>query len=50
MLKKKVGDYGVTIGDSVKVLEVAAPPTREAGEVVEDVDALLAKLKGKGAL
>merc|ERR1712055_613062 len=50
MAKKKVKDYGVTIGENLKVLEVAAPPTRDAGKVVADVDPLLAKLKGKGAL
>merc|ERR1711970_615094 len=50
MAKKKVKDYGVTIGENLKVLEVAAPPTRSAGEIVADVDTLLAKLKGKGAL
>jgi len=50
MAKKKVKDYGVTIGENLKVLEVAAPPTRSAGEIVENVDDLLAKLKAKGAL
>jgi len=50
LAKKKVKDYGITIGENLKVLEVAAPPTRESGEMVEDVDSLLAKLKAKGAL
>merc|ERR1711970_819453 len=48
--KKKLGDYGAEIKNGIEVLSVNSPPTREAGEIVADVDELLSKLKGKGAL
>jgi len=50
MAKKKLSDYGAEIKNGLEVLEVRAPVKRESGEMVESVDDLLAKLKGKGAL
>merc|ERR1711992_294558 len=50
LAKKKLADYGAEIKNGLEVLSVNAPPTREAGETVADVDELLSKLKGKGAL
>ena len=48
--KKKLKDYKVEPAQTLKVVSVTEPPTREAGIVVEDVDSLMANLKGKGAL
>lgn len=48
--KTKPADYGVELKDHFEVLSVTEPPTRSAGEVVADVDALLAALKSKGNL
>lgn len=50
MAKKKLADYGAEIKNGLEVLEVKSPATRESGEMVESVDDLLSKLKGKGAL
>jgi len=50
VIKKKIKDFGVEPCKTLKVVSVTEPPTREAGIVVEDVDALLSSLKGKGAL
>jgi len=50
MAKKKLSDYGAEIKNGLEVLEVRAPVKRESGEMVDSVDDLLAKLKGKGAL
>merc|ERR1712173_76430 len=50
LAKKKLKDCGLEIKEGLKVLSVNSPPTREAGETVADVDELLGKLKGKGAL
>jgi len=50
MAKKKLADYGAEIKNGLEVLEVKAPIKRESGEMVESVDDLLSKLKGKGAL
>ncbi len=47
---KSPGDYGVDITPRLKTLNVSEPPVREAGEIVEDVDALVAKLKAMGAV
>lgn len=42
---KAAEDLGVDLAPRYEVLEVSEPPAREAGEVVEDVDALLSKLR-----
>ncbi|CAE7189277.1 Etfb [Symbiodinium sp. KB8] len=53
--KKKIdtvdaASLGVDLAGQIEVLEVSEPATREAGSKVEDVDALLAKLKADGLL
>lgn len=42
---KSPADYGVDITPRLKTLNVSEPPVRSAGIKVEDVDALVAKLK-----
>ena len=51
--KKKIdkmtpADLGVETGAHMEVLSVEDPPVREAGSKVEDVEALVSKLKEKG--
>jgi len=48
--KKAAGDYGVDLTPRVAIVNVSDPPKREAGEKVEDVPALVAKLKEKGVV
>jgi electron transfer flavoprotein beta subunit len=45
---KTPADYGVDIAPRLKVLKVAEPPARQAGEIVGSVDELVAKLKTLG--
>ena len=45
---KTPGDYGVDITPRLKTTNVTEPPVRQAGEKVEDVDALVAKIKALG--
>ncbi|AIT80336.1 electron transfer flavoprotein subunit beta/FixA family protein [Novosphingobium pentaromativorans] len=45
---KSPADYGVEIAPRLKTLKVSEPPVRQAGIKVEDVDALVAKLKEMG--
>ncbi|WP_299308833.1 electron transfer flavoprotein subunit beta/FixA family protein [uncultured Croceicoccus sp.] len=45
---KTPGDYGVDTAPRLAVTNVSEPPVRQAGEKVEDVDALVAKLKSMG--
>ncbi|MCJ7421364.1 electron transfer flavoprotein subunit beta/FixA family protein [Sphingomicrobium astaxanthinifaciens] len=45
---KTPDDYGVDITRRLTITNVAPPPTREAGEKLESVDALVAKLKELG--
>jgi electron transfer flavoprotein beta subunit len=47
---KSVSDYGVDAAPRLKVLKVAEPPKRSAGEKVTDATDLVAKLKSKGVL
>jgi len=42
---KSPADFGVDIAPRLTTTNVSEPPVREAGEKVEDVDALVAKLK-----
>ena len=42
---KTPADLGVDVSPRLKTLKVAEPPVRKAGEMVSDVDALVAKLK-----
>jgi len=41
-------DYGVDVSPRLETVNVSEPPVRQAGEIVEDVDALVAKLKEMG--
>ena len=45
---KTPGDYGVDTAPRLKTTNVSEPPVRQAGEKVEDVDALVAKIKALG--
>jgi len=47
---KSPADYGVDTAPRLKTLKVTEPPVREAGEIVPDVDTLVAKLKVMGAV
>lgn len=45
---KSPADYGVDITPRLTTTNVSEPPVRQAGEKVEDVDALVAKIKALG--
>ena len=45
---KSPADFGVDTAPRLKTLKVSEPPVRQAGEKVEDVDALVAKIKALG--
>ncbi|KLE34376.1 electron transfer flavoprotein subunit beta/FixA family protein [Aurantiacibacter luteus] len=45
---KTPADYGVDTAPRITTTHVAEPPVRQAGEIVADVDALVAKLKALG--
>ena len=45
---KAPADYGVDTASRLKTTNVSEPPVRQAGEKVEDVDALVAKIKALG--
>lgn len=45
---KTPADYGVDTAPRLSTSNVAEPPKREAGEILEDVDSLVAKLKEMG--
>ncbi|WP_271079131.1 electron transfer flavoprotein subunit beta/FixA family protein [Aurantiacibacter sp. MUD61] len=45
---KTPDDYGVDVSPRLATSNVSEPPVRQAGEIVEDVDALVAKLKALG--
>ncbi|MGP1351855.1 MAG: electron transfer flavoprotein subunit beta/FixA family protein [Parasphingopyxis sp.] len=45
---KTPGDYGVDTAPRLTTSNVSEPPKREAGEILEDVDTLVAKLKEMG--
>jgi electron transfer flavoprotein beta subunit len=47
---KTPADYGVDTAPRVTTLKVTEPPVRKAGEIVPDVDTLVAKLKAMGAV
>merc|ERR1712002_175944 len=48
--KKSADDFGVDLSPRVTIVNVKDPPKREAGEKVEDVSTLVAKLKEKGVV
>lgn len=45
---KSPADFGVDVTPRISTTNVSEPPVRQAGEMVEDVDALVAKLKALG--
>ena len=45
---KSPADYGVDVALRITTLKVVEPPVRQAGEMVADVDTLVAKLQAKG--
>ena len=45
LAKKKVSDYGVELRRRLQFVKVEEPPVRTGGDKVEDVDAMVAKLK-----
>lgn len=47
---KTPADLGVDIAPKVKAVKYEMPPEREAGEIVEDVDALIDKLRNEAKL
>jgi len=48
VVKVKPADLGVDTTPRIEVINVSDPPVREAGQMVADVDELVAKLKEKG--
>ena len=48
MDEKTPEDYGVEMGNRLEIVKTSEPETRAAGEIVPDVDTLVAKLKEKG--
>ena len=46
--EKSAADLGVDVSSRLETLKVTEPPKREAGEIVPDVDTLVAKLKEMG--
>ena len=48
--EKSPADYGVDVAARLTTVKVTEPPAREAGERVEDVPTLVAKLKDAGAI
>ncbi len=46
--EKSAADYGVDVSPRLEIVKTTEPETRKAGEMVADVDALVAKLKEKG--
>ena len=47
---KEAGDFDVDITPRLEVVKVTEPPKREAGEIVEDVAALVDKLKNEAGV
>ena len=48
--KKTAADLGVDLTSTIEILKVEDPPTREAGQKVENVDELIVKLKDSGCI
>ncbi len=48
--EKTPADFGADIAPRLTTTNVSEPPVRQAGEIVEDVDALVEKLKAVGAI
>jgi electron transfer flavoprotein beta subunit len=48
--EKTAADYGVDVTPRLEITNTAEPEARAAGEIVPDVDTLIAKLKEKGVV
>ena len=48
--EKTAEDYGVDVSPRLEVVKTTEPEARQAGEIVPDVDTLVAKLKEKGVV
>jgi len=48
--EKTAADYGVDVSPRLEVVKTTEPEARQAGEMVPDVDTLVAKLKEKGVV
>jgi len=48
--EKTAADYGVDVTPRLEVVKTTEPETRKAGEMVPDIDTLVAKLKEKGVV
>ena len=48
--EKAAADYGVDVSPRLEVVRTVEPETRQAGEIVPDVDTLVAKLKARGVV
>ena len=48
--EKTAADYGVDVSPRLKIIQTAEPANRQAGEIVADIDMLVAKLKQKGVI
>jgi electron transfer flavoprotein beta subunit len=48
--EKTPGDYGVDVSPRLEIVKTTEPEARKAGEIVPDVDTLVAKLKEEGVV
>ena len=48
--EKTAADYGVDVTPRLEIVKTSEPEARQAGEMVPDVDTLVAKLKEKGVV
>ena len=48
--EKSAADYGIDARPRLEVVKTVEPEARQAGEIVPDVDTLVAKLKAKGVV
>ncbi|MGE4324785.1 MAG: electron transfer flavoprotein subunit beta/FixA family protein [Pseudodonghicola sp.] len=48
--EKTAADYGVDVSPRLEIVKTTEPAARQAGEIVADVDTLVAKLKEKGII
>lgn len=48
--EKSSADYGIDVSPRLEVVKTVEPEARQAGEIVPDVDTLVAKLKAKGVV
>ncbi|WP_163271749.1 electron transfer flavoprotein subunit beta/FixA family protein [Chelativorans alearense] len=48
--EKTAADYGIDVAPRLEIVKTIEPEARQAGEIVPDVDALVAKLKKRGVV